>query len=68
MEEQDYIELNTLLTKLRIVCLKAIGEIDGNLNADNMRISRRTREENVRMVRSIDNIKRFMPLKIEEER
>lgn len=68
MDEQDYIELNTLLTKLRIVCLKTIGEIDGNLNADNMRISRRTREENVRMVRSIDNIKRFMPLKIEEER
>ena len=68
MDEQDYIELNTLLTKLRIVCLKTIGEIDVNLNADNMRILRRTREENVRMVRSIDNIKRFMPLKIEEER
>lgn len=64
MEEQDYIELNALLTKLRIVCLKAMGEIDANLNEDNMRISRRMREENVSMIRSIDNIKRFMPLQV----
>ena len=68
MEEQDYIELNTLLSKLRVICMKNMGEIDANLNADNMRISRRMREENVSMIRSIDNIKRFMPLKIEEER
>lgn len=65
MEEQDYIELNTLLTKLRIVCMKTMGEIDTNLNADNMRISRRMREENVSMIRSIDNIKKLMPLRIE---
>lgn len=68
MDEQEYIELNTLLTKLRVTCMKSMGEIDANLNADNMRISRRIREENVSMIRSIDNIKRFMPLKIEEER
>lgn len=68
MDEQEYIELNTLLTKLRVICMKSMGEIDTNLNADNMRISRRKREENVSMIRSIDNIKRFMPLKIEEER
>lgn len=68
MDEQEYIELNTLLTKLRVICMKSMGEIDTNLNADNMRISRRMREENVSMIRSIDNIKRFMPLKIEEER
>lgn len=64
MEEQDYIELNALLTKLRVVCLKTMGKIDANLNADNMRISRRMREENVSMIRSIDNIKRFMPLQV----
>ena len=45
MEEQDYIELNTLLSKLRVICMKNMGEIDANLNADNMRISRRMREE-----------------------
>ena len=64
MEEQDYIELNTLLSKLRVICMKNMGEIDANLNADNMRISRRKREENVSMIRSIDNIKRFMPLQV----
>lgn len=68
MDEQEYIELNTLLTKLRVTCMKSMGEIDANLNEDNMRISRKIREENVSMIRSIDNIKRFMPLKIEEER
>ena len=66
MDKQEYIELNTLLTKLRVICMKSMGEIDTNLNADNMRISRRMREENVSMIRSIDNIKRFMPLKREE--
>lgn len=65
MDEQEYIELNTLLTKLRVICMKSMGEIDANLNTDNMRISRRMREENVSMIRSIDNIKRFMPLKME---
>lgn len=64
MDEQEYIELNTLLTKLRVVCLKTLGKIDVNLNEDNMRILRRMREENVSMIRSIDNIKRFMPLSI----
>lgn len=64
MDEQEYIELNTLLTKLRVICMKSMGEIDANLNADNMRISRRIREENVSMIRSIDNIKRFMPLQV----
>lgn len=67
MEEQDYIELNTLLTKLRVICMKNMGELDVNLNADNMRISRKIREENVSMIRSIDNIKRLMPLRMEEK-
>ena len=66
MEEQDYVELNTLLTKLRVICMKSIGELDTNLNPDNIRILRKMREENVSMIRSIDNIKRLMPLKIEE--
>ena len=64
MEEQDYIELNTLLSKLRVICMKNMSKLDVNLNSDNMRISRRKREENVSMIRSIDNIKRFMPLQV----
>ncbi len=64
MDEQEYIELNTLLTKLRVVCLKTMIEIDANMNEDNMRISRKIRQENVSMVRSIDRIKRLMPLRI----
>ena len=64
MEEQDYIELNTLLSKLRVICMKNMSKLDVNLNADNMRISRRMREENVSMIRSIDNIKRLMPLQV----
>lgn len=67
MEEQDYIELNTLLTKLRVICMKNMGELDVDLNADNMRILRKIREENVSMIRSIDNIKRLMPLRIDKE-
>ena len=38
MEEQDYIELNTLLAKLRVVCLKNMTELDQKLwnsNPDN---------------------------------
>ena len=46
MEEQDYVELNTLLTKLRIICMKSMGELDTNLNADNMSVSRKIRAEN----------------------
>ena len=45
--------------------MKSMGELDTNLNTDNMRISRRIREENVSMIRSIDNIKRSMPLRME---
>lgn len=66
MEEQDYIELNTLLSKLRVICMKNMSKLDVNLNSDNMRILRRMREENVSMIRSIDNIKKLMPLKIEQ--
>lgn len=73
MEEQDYIELNTLLAKLRVVCLKNITELDQRLlnsNPDNSayeQINRRERERNINLVRNIDNIRRQMPLKVGEE-
>ena len=57
MNEQDYVELNTLLAKLRIICFKEIG----NPNTDV-----KVREKNYKLVRNIDNIRKQMPLKIEE--
>ena len=73
MEEQDYIELNTLLAKLRVVCLKNMTELDQKLwnsNPDNSayeHINRKERERNINLVRNIDNIRRQMPLKVGEE-
>lgn len=49
MEEQEYIELNTLLAKLRVNCLKTIGDRNTKTTA---------REKNYKLVRNIDNIKR----------
>ena len=73
MEEQDYIELNTLLAKLRVVCLKDMTELDQKLwnsNPDDSAYkyrNRRERERNINLVRNIDNIRRQMPLKVGEE-
>lgn len=66
MEEQDYIELNTLLAKLRVVCLKNTVETDKRICENNMIISRKERERNINLVRNIDNIRRQMPLKVGE--
>lgn len=57
MNEQDYVELNTLLAKLRIICFKRIGNPDTDV---------KEREKNYKLVRNIDNIRKQMPLKIEE--
>lgn len=57
MEEQDYIELNTLLAKLRVYCLKEIG---------NPEITTSGREQNLKLVRNIDNIRKYAPLKVGE--
>lgn len=58
MEEQDYIELNTLLAKLRVVCFKEIGNPD---------LTTKERERNYKLVRNIDSIRKQMPLKIEKQ-
>lgn len=57
MEEQDYIELNTLLAKLRVNCLKAIG---------NPKVDSKIREKNYKIIRNIDNIRNYMPLIIRD--
>lgn len=56
MEEQDYIELNTLLARLRVQCLKnLINEIEST-----------QRERSLKLIRNIDNIRNNMPLKVGE--
>lgn len=57
MEEQDYIELQTLLAKLRVFCLKEIGKKE---------ITEKERETKFKLIRSIDNIKNKVPLKLNE--
>ena len=57
MDENDYIELNTLLAKLRVNCLKEIGNPD---------IESKIREKNYKLIRSIDNIRNYMPLRVED--
>lgn len=57
MDENDYIELNTLLAKLRVFCLKEIGNPD---------VDYKIREKNYKLIRNIDNIRKFMPLKVED--
>ena len=58
MEAEDYIELNTLLAKLRVLCFKEIGKIS---------TSTKERERNYRLVRNIDNIRKQIPLKINDD-
>lgn len=57
MEEQDYIELQTLLAKLRVSCLKEIGNPD---------IESSERERNFKMIRYIDHIRNYMPFRMNE--
>lgn len=57
MGEKDYIELNTLLAKLRVNCLKIIS---------NPEVDSKIREKNYKIIRNIDNIRNYMPLQIDE--
>lgn len=54
MEEKEYIELQTLLAKLRVICLKEIGNKD---------LDEKEREKQFKLVRNIDSIRTKMPLK-----
>lgn len=58
MNKEDYIQLQTLLAKLRVECLKEVG---------NNEKTPRTREKLLKLVRNIDNIRNNMPLKINEK-
>lgn len=65
MEENDYIELNTLLAKLRVVCLKNAVELNDIVpDEEMMKERRREKQRNLYLVRNIDNIRKQIPLKV----
>ena len=57
MEEKDYIELQTLLSKLRVECLKELG---------NKEASTTDRQKSIKLIRNIDRIRDNTPLKTED--
>lgn len=58
MDEVDYIELQTLLAKLRVFCMKTIGD---------EQLKTVERERLYKLIRSIDKIRNQTPLIIENE-
>lgn len=67
MKEQDYIELDVLLAKLRVICLKNLSQ-NGNYS-ENENITKLIRKENekaLRIIRNIDYIRTNMPLQVED--
>ena len=58
MNEQEYIELQKLLAKLRVECLKEAGNIETDSSV---------REKLFKIIRNVDNIRKFMPLKIDQK-
>ena len=58
MEEQDYIDLQNLLTKLRVCLLKEIS---------NCNLRQKYRDQDIKMIRSIDNLRKNAPIRVERE-
>lgn len=58
MEEQEYIELQNLLTKLRVFLLKQISD---------PHLVLKSRDMNIKMIRSIDNLRKNTPVLIENK-
>lgn len=58
MEEQDYIDLQNLLTKLRVHLLKEIS---------NPNLIQKYRDIDIKMIRSIDNLRRNTPIIVKME-
>lgn len=58
MEEQDYIDLQNLLTKLRVHLLKEIS---------NPNLIQKYRDIDIRMIRSIDNLRKNTPVIVKME-
>lgn len=67
MEEQDYIELDMLLAKLRVVCLKNLSENEHYAENKNIvKMIRKENEKNLKIIRNINYIRTNMPLQIGE--
>lgn len=58
MDEQDYIDLQNLLTKLRVHLLKQISDTH---------LIQKYRDMDIKMIRSIDNLRKNAPVIIESE-
>ena len=58
MEEQDYIDLQNLLTKLRVHLIKEIS---------NPNLIQKYRDIDIRMIRSIDNLRKNTPVIVKME-
>lgn len=67
MEEQDYINLDLLLAKLRVICLKNISQSEHYVdNKEIMEMRRKENERNLKIIRDINYIRTNMPLQIGE--
>ena len=66
MEEQDYIDLDILLAKLRVICLKNLSQNDQYTeNKEIVEIRRKENERNLKIIRNINYIRTTMPLQID---
>ncbi len=67
MEEQDYIELDVLLAKLRVVCMKNLSQSEHYVDdRDIMEMRRKENERNLKIIRNINYIRTNMPLQIKD--
>ena len=54
MEEQDYIKLDELLAKLRVVCLKSLSQNEQYAESKNAtKMIRKENEKNLKIIRNI---------------
>ena len=56
MNEEDYILLQTLLAKLRIVAMKEYGDV---------RVSTKTREKDLQIIRKVDYLRNNITVKLD---
>lgn len=64
MEEQEYIELDVLLAKLRVLCMKSLSQYEHYVeDKEIMEMRRKENERNLKMIRNINYIRTNMPLR-----
>lgn len=72
MEEEDYIELDSLLSKLRVICLKELGTLNKSMLTSGEEYLpvhtniRETYEKYLKTIRNIDAIRKMIPLQTED--